>query len=94
MPVVALNEDVSDGGSCSGRSASSCARCAGGLEQVRAAAGKHAAAPLVLAPRFMVTGAKPREHERTSRLETGRLGCGARLSVRPRRKQDVRGGGG
>ncbi|KAJ9435398.1 hypothetical protein DIPPA_06793 [Diplonema papillatum] len=38
-------------------------RGAGGLEQVRAAAGKHAAAPLVLAPRFMVTGAKPREHE-------------------------------
>ncbi|KAJ9439788.1 hypothetical protein DIPPA_14355 [Diplonema papillatum] len=78
MPVVALSEDVSREAAMAILGKAGRAGCglvlgtkrlllrvrgAGGLEQVRAAAGKHAAAPLVLAPRFMVTGAKPREHE-------------------------------
>ncbi|KAJ9458747.1 hypothetical protein DIPPA_13704 [Diplonema papillatum] len=78
MPVVALSEDVSREAAMAILGKAGRAWCglvlgtkrlllrvrgAGGLEQVRAAAGKHAAAPLVLAPRFMVTGAKPREHE-------------------------------
>jgi hypothetical protein len=59
-----------------------------GLGQVRAAAAEHAAAPIEMTPRFMVVGARPREHEADVAHTLGLAGWPATVVL-----SFVRGGG-